>query len=340
MTPTLRLLIRGSLAIDTILAHQGFFSDSILPEALSKLNVSFPISTSREEFGGTAGNIAHNCRLLGDAPLVNASVGALDGGAWEQRLQSWGLELSALRQVPGLPGARAYIMGDGRGCQISGFAPGAIAMAPDLPDGGFDCALLASDSAESMARSANELTRRSVPYLFDPGQALPLLAQSPWRDQLPGWIENAACLFVNDYEAELCEAALERPFDDIARGLPACVRTLGAQGCELWIHGADPVAIPACSPLEVVDPTGCGDAFRAGFSHGLCRGWDLKACAQLGSAMSSFAIEKVGGQAHAPSMESIQARFELSFGSWPTPLGTDPLGLRRDARAPKRPALG
>ena len=317
MSPPLRPLIRGSLAIDTILAHEGRFCDSILPHSLDKLNVSFSISTSRQEFGGTAGNIAHNCRLLGDFPLVNACVGSLDGGAWERRLQSWDLSTGALRLVEGVAGARAYIMGDGRGCQISGFDPGAAALPAPLAQDGFDFALLASDAPESMAQAAQELAARATPYFFDPGQALPLLAEGPWLSLLPGMIEKSHCLFVNDYEAEVCAHALGRSFDDIARSLAACVRTLGARGSELWIQGEGPWLIAACEPDAVVDPTGCGDAFRGGFLHGFARGWAWQDCARLGSVMGSFCVEVHGGQRHAPSKALIQQRFEKAFGPFP-----------------------
>lgn len=310
-------LVRGSLAVDTILLHRGSFSARILPHEIERLNVSFGIEETREEFGGTAGNIAYGCQLLGDSPLINASLGGVDGSAWMGRVASWGLSPSAILMVDGERGARAYIVTDALGNQITAFQSGALRHVAPLPASGFDFAWLAPDSSLSMARACAELAARGVPYVLDPGQSLPSLLEGQSGADFAAMAAGAEALFVNDYEAELCASALGIPFENIASSVPICVRTLGADGCELWEQGAGPTRIPAADPLRVADPTGCGDAFRSGFIHGKCRGWDAESCAKLGSVMGSFAIEQAGGQNHAPPLADIRERFKARFGEWP-----------------------
>lgn len=312
-------LVRGSLAIDTILLHRGPFEARILPHQISRLNVAFGVEQSPDAFGGTAGNIAYGCALLGDAPVVNACLGSLDAQPWLDRLASLGLPLAAVLVVDGERGPRAHIITDSFNNQISAFQSGSLRHCAPLPASGFDFALLAPDAAGSMAHAARALAGRALPYILDPGQALPSLLEGQAGADFPSMLAQSQGLFVNDYEAELCAQALGVPFDRIARSVPFCVRTLGAKGSELWIGSASPVAIPACAPSRVADPTGCGDAFRAGFLHGFARGWDLLCSAQLGTVMGSFAIEQHGGQNHQPSMIEIRARYERDFGNFPHP---------------------
>lgn len=321
MSAPLIPLIRGSLAVDTILLHRGAFEARILPHEISRLNVSFGIEQASDDFGGTAGNIAYGCSLLGDKPVLNACLGALDAQPWLDRIASLGLSASAVRVVDGERGPRAYIITDSSNNQITAFQSGALRHNAPLPEGGFNFAILAPDAAGSMVHGAERLTQLAIPYLLDPGQALPSLLEGQGGANFPAMLAGAQGLFVNDYEAELCAQALGKPFDQVARSILFCARTLGAKGCELWIGGNDPVSIPVAKPARVEDPTGCGDAFRSGFLHGLCRRWPLELCAQLGSVMGSFAIEQSGGQNHRPSMAEIIARHEKNFGAFPSPKG-------------------
>lgn len=325
LNKTLTPLIRGSLAIDTILLHKGAFESRILPHEISRLNVSFGIDQSREEYGGTAGNIAYGCQLLGDKPLVNACVGELDQGSWTQRIGSWGLPREALRIIEGKSCPRAYIITDADNNQITAFQPGALAHIAPLPADGFDFAILAPDGAGSMAHAVHELRSRKIPYLLDPGQALPSLLEGQAGADFKNMLLNASGLFVNDYEAELCAKAMGTPFESVAQSLPFCVRTLGSKGCEIWIReGSRHATIGVCKPERIEDPTGCGDAFRSGFLHGLSRGWDLEDSARLGSVMGSFAIEQIGGQNHAPDIDQIHSRYEESFGPMPSTIHARP----------------
>lgn len=318
MSTTLTPLIRGSLAIDTILLHRGAFATRILPSEIARLNVSFGIEQARDEFGGTGGNIAYGAFLLGDSPIINASLGGLDSAAWIERIASWGFSTDALRVVDGALGPHAYIITDSSDNQISAFQSGALSHVAPLPVSGFDFAHLAPDSAESMAYAAQELLCRGIPYILDPGQALPSLLEGQSGANFLAMLHAASGLFVNDYEAELCALTMKTPFEKIAERLPFCVRTLGSKGCELWIHGAGPTLIPVANANTITDPTGCGDAFRSGFLHGYCRAWGPQHCAQLGSVMGSFAIERSGGQNHAPSLLHIQHRYEENYGAFPS----------------------
>lgn len=310
-------LIRGSLAVDTILLHRGAFSTRILPHEIGRLNVSFGIEEARDEYGGTAGNIAYGCQLLGDRPLLNASLGGVDGAPWLSRVSSWGLSDSAILIVDGARSARAYIITDELNNQITAFQSGALRHVAPLPESGFDFAWLAPDSSLSMVGACKNLAARGIPYVLDPGQSLPSLLEGQSGANFAAMLAGAGALFVNDYEAELCVNALGLSFDAIARSMPVCVRTLGAEGCELWEQGANPIRVPVATPKQVEDPTGCGDAFRSGFIHGKCRGWSAANCAKLGSVMGSFAIEHFGGQNHTPSFLDINERFQAHFGAWP-----------------------
>lgn len=312
-------LLRGSLALDSILIHRGAFHARILPESLSRLNVSFGVDETREEFGGTAGNIAHNMALLGSRPLVSASVGSLDASLWIERLHGWGLDASALHVVEGARSARATLLTDELNNQISAFDPGAmrrIAPAPAL--NGFARAHLAPDTADSMMAACSWAQAADLPYYLDPGQALPSLLEGQGSEHLP-WrsaVRGCSGLFVNEYEAELLARAAGVSFEQIASTIPFAIRTLGASGSELFADGQRSM-IPVCKPDRISDPTGCGDAFRGGFLRAQELGWSLIDSARLGSTMGSFAIETSGGQNHRPSLEAIQSRFETHFGRWP-----------------------
>jgi adenosine kinase len=253
------------------------------------------------------------------ALFLATCLGSIDSQAWLDRLAFLGLDHGAVRVVDGERGPHAYILTDSANNQITAFQSGALRHSAPLPEAGFDFALLAPDSASSTVHAVDQLTARSTAYILDPGQGLPSLLEGQADADFSRMLKGAQGLFVNDYEAELCSRALGISFDDIARSIPFCVRTLGSKGCELWIGGHAARAMPVATPEKVDDPTGCGDAFRSGFLHGLCRGWPLELCAQLGSVMGSFAIEQAGGQNHKPSMHQIKERFEREFGSFPSP---------------------
>lgn len=286
-------LICGSLAFDTIMGFEGRFADQILPQQLHILNVSFLVPALRRDFGGCAGNIAYSLQLLGGTPLPMATIGQ-DGAGYVQRLQELGIDTRFVREVPDSYTAQAMIMTDRDNNQITAFHPGAMAQAhTNMIDGreGASIAIVAPDGRDAMLQHAAQLHAAGIPFVFDPGQGLPMFN----RQELLSFVEQASWVAVNDYEAQmLCErtgldlAALSQR----VRGLFV---TLGAQGCAVWEQGQSTV-VPPCAPQAVVDPTGCGDAWRGALLYGLEQGWSLQRCAALGNRMGALKIAAQGPQ--------------------------------------------
>ena len=286
-------LICGSLAFDTIMGFEGRFADQILPQQLHILNVSFLVPALRRDFGGCAGNIAYSLQLLGGTPLPMATVGQ-DGAGYVQRLQELGIDTRFVREVPDSYTAQAMIMTDRDNNQITAFHPGAMAQAhTNVIDGreGASIAIVAPDGRDAMLQHAAQLHAAGIPFVFDPGQGLPMFN----GQELLSFVEQASWVAVNDYEAQmLCErtgldlAALSQR----VRGLFV---TLGAQGCAVWEQGQSTV-VPPCAPQAVVDPTGCGDAWRGALLYGLEQGWSLQRCAALGNRMGALKIAAQGPQ--------------------------------------------
>ena len=286
-------LICGSLAFDTIMGFEGRFADQILPQQLHILNVSFLVPALRRDFGGCAGNIAYSLQLLGGTPLPMATIGQ-DGAGYVQRLQGLGIDTRFVREVPDSYTAQAMIMTDRDNNQITAFHPGAMAQAhTNVIDGreGASIAIVAPDGRDAMLQHAAQLHAAGIPFVFDPGQGLPMFN----GQELLSFVEQASWVAVNDYEAQmLCErtgldlAALSQR----VRGLFV---TLGAQGCAVWEQGQSTV-VPPCAPQAVVDPTGCGDAWRGALLYGLEQGWSLQRCAALGNRMGALKIAAQGPQ--------------------------------------------
>lgn len=286
-------LICGSLAFDTIMGFEGRFADQILPQQLHILNVSFLVPALRRDFGGCAGNIAYSLQLLGGTPLPMATIGQ-DGAGYVQRLQELGIDTRFVREVPDSYTAQAMIMTDRDNNQITAFHPGAMAQAhTNVIDGreGASIAIVAPDGRDAMLQHAAQLHAAGIPFVFDPGQGLPMFN----GQELLSFVEQASWVAVNDYEAQmLCErtgldlAALSQR----VRGLFV---TLGAQGCAVWEQGHSTV-VPPCAPQAVVDPTGCGDAWRGALLYGLEQGWSLQRCAALGNRMGALKIAAQGPQ--------------------------------------------
>ena len=289
-------LICGSLAFDTITTFPGRFAQQILPEQVHILNVSFLVPTLRREFGGCAGNIAYTLAQLGGQGRVMATLGS-DGHGYLERLQSWGTGTDLVRVIEDSYTAQAIIITDADNNQITAFHPGAMQSAhcTAVPaDSGIDVAIIAPDGRDAMLEHAAQLARAGIPFVFDPGQGLPMFD----AEELRGFVAQADWVAVNDYEARmLCERLGETLASLSCSGLQGIVVTLGAQGCEVWRQGErTPVAgVPSAA---IVDPTGCGDAFRAALLFGLERGWTLERCARLGNRVGALKIAHRGGQNH------------------------------------------
>ncbi len=290
-------LICGSLAFDTITTFPGQFAQQILPDQVHILNVSFLVPTLRREFGGCAGNIAYNLAQLGGKPLVMAAVGADDGAPYLERLQSWGASTEFVRTIPHHYTAQAIIITDTDNNQITAFHPGAMQEAhqttvPARSD--IRVAIIAPDGRDAMLQHATQLVTAKIPFIFDPGQGLPMFNGT----ELKHLVQQASWVALNDYEARmLCERTGESLATLSRSHLNGVVVTLAAHGCEVWQQG-ERTLIPGCTATALIDPTGCGDAFRAALLYGLERGWTLTRCAELGNQLGALKIAHRGGQNH------------------------------------------
>jgi len=289
-------LVCGSLAFDSIATFPGRFADQILANQLHVLNVSFLVPTLRREFGGCAGNIAYNLAALGGEPVVLAAVGN-DGDEYLARLRSWGTTTEHVRPVADSLTAQAFIITDLDNNQITAFHPGAMQAAHETPVPKRDdlrLAIIAPDGRTAMLEHAQQLAAAKIPFIFDPGQGLPMFDGA----ELSAFVERASWVAVNDYEAQMLADRTGRSIEAMSRShLRGIVVTLGAHGCELWQQGVK-TTIPGVAATEVVDPTGCGDAFRAAMLYGLERGWPLADCARLGNRLGALKIASRGGQNH------------------------------------------
>jgi adenosine kinase len=296
-------LICGSLAFDTITNFPGRFAQQILPEQVHILNVSFLVPTLRREFGGCAGNIAYNLQLLGGEPLVMAALGA-DGAEYRARLQSWGLDPRFVPHVQETYTAQAIIITDRDNNQITAFHPGAMSHAHETalqPVPGLAIGIVAPDGREAMLAHAQQLADAGIPFVFDPGQGLPMFDGAELRH----FVAMSTWLAFNDYEARMLCERTGSDLQTLSRShLRGVVVTLGADGCELWVQG-ERRHVPGVKAAAIEDPTGCGDAFRAALLYGLERGWSLERCAELGNRIGAIKIASRGGQNHSLDRRSL-----------------------------------
>ena len=286
-------VICGSLAFDTIMSFEGRFSEQILPDQLHILNVSFLVPALRREFGGCAGNIAYSLRQLGGTPLPMATVGN-DGAEYVARLGSQGISTEFVRAVEGAYTAQAMIMTDRDNNQITAFHPGAMSQAhstriPARPD--IKIGIISPDGRDAMLQHAEQFKAAEIPFVFDPGQGLPMFDGK----ELAHFVELASWVTVNDYEAKLLSDRTGLSSAEISCRVHGLVVTLGAQGCEVWVAG-EKTLVPPVAAKEVLDPTGCGDAFRGALLFGLEQGWSLARCAELGNRVGAHKIAYRGGQ--------------------------------------------
>ena len=292
------VLICGSLAFDTITNFPGRFSQQIMPDKVHILNVSFLVPTMRREFGGCAGNIAYSLHLLGGAPLVMAALGN-DGGDYLLRLQDWGLDTSQVLRAGDTYTAQCMIITDQDNNQITAFHPGAMQLAHNtvvpVDHGDIQLAIIAPDGRDAMLSHAAQLADAKIPFVFDPGQGLPMFD----GDELRGFVAQASWVALNDYEAAMLCERMATTLEALSRqpNLRGVIVTLGAEGCDLWING-ERTHVPGVQAEAVVDPTGCGDAFRGALLHGLSLGWPLARCVALGNQVGAIKIAQRGGQNH------------------------------------------
>ena len=305
------ILVCGSLAYDTIMVFPGQFKQHILADNIHILNVAFMVPDMRREYGGTGGNIAYNLRLLEENPLIMATVGH-DFAPYAQRLEKLGLDTRHVRTLDGQFTAQAFITTDVDDNQITAFHPGAMSdsQVNRIADAeGVRLAIVSPDGRQGMVEHCRDLAAAGIPFVFDPGQGLPMFTGPDLLEMLKG----ARALTVNDYEARIVEDKTGTPVQEIAASIGAVVVTRGGEGSVLYTRGGR-IDVAAVKAEKVVDPTGCGDAYRAGLLYGIARGWDWRRCARLGSVMGSIKIARRGGQNHAPTRDEIAAKLRQSFG--------------------------
>lgn len=305
-------LICGSIAYDTIMSFHDRFSNSILPDQLHNLNVAFLVPAMRREFGGCAGNIAYNLKMLGGDPLIMATIGS-DGAPYLERLAGLGISCRYITTIKQAFTAQAFITTDQDKNQITAFHPGAMSFAHENHLGDIaepiELAIVSPDGKEGMLQHAKDCAEKGIPFIFDPGQGLPMFTKA----ELCHFIELADYVTVNDYEAVMLTQTTGLTEKEIASRVKALIVTLGEKGVD--IHTAsEKITLPCVKVEKALDPTGCGDAFRAGLIYGLTNKMDLATCGRLGNLMGALKIMHQGPQPPLMAAAEIAERFEKEFG--------------------------
>ena len=300
------ILICGSMAFDTIMVFKDQFKNHILPESIHKLSVAFYVPELRKEFGGTAGNIAYNLKLLNEDPTIMATVGN-DFSNYFEWLSQNTINVSHIKEIKSLYTAQAYITTDLSDNQITAFHPGAMVESHQnkIKDAKNICmAIIAPDGKEGMMNHAAECKALNIPFMFDPGQGLPMFN----REELLKFIDDATYIAVNDYEATLLSEKTSLSTEEISKKVEAFIVTLGAEGSMIYAgnktYKIDPIKIE-----DPIDPTGCGDAYRAGLLYGISKKWDWQSIGRLASVMGAIKIQSQGGQNHSPTRDDIETLY-------------------------------
>ncbi len=303
-------LICGSLAYDTIMVFQDQFKNHILPDQIHKLSVAFYVPELRREFGGTAGNIAYNLQLLEGRPIIMATVGE-DFSPYAEWINENNLVNSHIKKIAGSYTAQAFITTDLDDNQITAFHPGAMVESHQnsvKETTNISLAVIAPDGRDGMFQHARECFEAGIPFLFDPGQGLPMFN----GEELLQFIDMATYLAVNDYEAQVLQEKTGLSLELIATKVEALIVTLGANGSHIYAEGQR-YMIPCVKADKVVDPTGCGDAYRAGLLYGIANKWDWPTCGRLASTMGAIKISSRGGQNHKPTRAEIENLYSRAL---------------------------
>jgi adenosine kinase len=304
-------LICGSLAYDTIMVFPDQFKKHILPDKVHILNVAFLVPKMRREFGGVAGNISYNLRLLGENPFPMATVGD-DFGPYREHLEGLGISLRYVRHMEGEYTPQAFITTDIDDNQITAFHPGAMqhSYLNRVEDtDGIKVGIVAPDGKQAMIQHSRDFVRAGIPHIFDPGQGMTLFN----GDELRQFIIEAQYIVLNDYEFQLLKEKTGLSGDEIADQVEAMIVTRGAQGSVLQTREGEETISPV-TPDDVQDPTGCGDAFRSGLIYGLLNDLDLVTACRIGSVMGAIKVAQQGPQNHNPTIKDIQDRFFGTYG--------------------------
>ncbi len=308
----MKILVTGSIAYDTIMVFHDHFKNHILPEKIHILNVAFLVPDMRREFGGCAGNIAYNLQMIGGQPLIMATVGD-DYQPYAVRLDKLGLAQAHVRQVPDTFTAQAFITTDLTDNQITAFHPGAMNHSHEnhVGDAGnVGLGIIAPDGRDGMVQHAREFHEAGIPFIFDPGQGLPMFN----GEELLDFIHKADYVAVNDYEGQLLCERTGLAVEELAKRVKALIVTKGGEGSVIYASGHQ-IDIPCVKADTLTDPTGCGDAYRAGLVFGIANGMDWQSTGQLGALMGALKIAHRGGQNHVFTRDEIGQRYFDNFGS-------------------------
>ncbi len=307
-------LICGSFAYDCIMVFPGRFADQILPDQIHVLNVAFLVPELRREFGGCAGNIAFNLKSLGGEGEPMGAVGH-DFGPYARWMDEKGVSRRFLLEIPSAYTAQAYITTDMQDNQITAFHPGAMSHAHEIAvpaDAGFSWGMVSPDGREAMIEHARQFAEAGIPFVFDPGQGLPMFD----GEDLRAFIEQASVVAVNDYEGQMLQERTGLSAEQISRQVDALVVTRGGEG-SVVVRDGQVTEIPAARPSAITDPTGCGDAYRAGLLYGLMAGADWETTGRIASLMGAIKISSHGTQNHRLTPDSFRERFVENFGYEP-----------------------
>jgi adenosine kinase len=305
-------LICGSVAYDTIMVFHDQFKNHILPDKVHMLNVAFLVPEMRRETGGCAGNIAYNLKLLGGEPKIMATVGR-DFDPYAEWMSECGLDMSHIKVIDNSYTAQAFITTDKDDNQITAFHPGAMSFAHEnkvADAAGITIGMVSPDGRDGMIEHARQFVEAGVPFIFDPGQGLPMFD----GEDLKRFIEQATWVAVNDYEAQLLEDRTGMSPHEIAEQVEALIITRGGEGSHIYTK-QHRLEIPSAKVREINDPTGCGDAYRAGLLYGLMNDLDWETTGRIASLLGAIKIEQHGTQNHSFTMEEFKARYSDAFGS-------------------------
>src|SRR6056300_2056429 len=305
------ILICGSIAYDSIMVFQDQFKNHILPDQIHNLNICFYVPEMKKNFGGTAGNIAYNLKLLRSNPLIMATHGD-DFELYSNWLDSLGISKKYMKKITGMFTAQAFITTDQDDNQITAFHPGAMnhAHINKVSDhAGITLGIVSPDGRQGMIEHAEQFAAAGIPFIFDPGQGMPMFDGA----DLTRFAEQASYCAFNDYEAKLMEERTGKTMEQLAEMVEAVIVTRGGEGSYIYTQGQR-LEIPVAKPDALVDPTGCGDAYRGGLLFGLMKGYDWAITARIASLMGAYKIESQGPQNHSFSMDEFAARFEAAFG--------------------------
>lgn len=308
----MKTIIFGSIAYDNLMNFNGKFSDSILPEEISNLNVSFLLPNLKREFGGCAANIAYNLKLLNDNHTIYGSVGGLDCEPFLKKFKSLKIDLSGVKVIDDKYTAQAYIVTDNDKNQITLFHPGAMNEAhlcefkPQEKENYL--AIVSPNGKDAMHKFTKLLHKEKIDFIFDPGQGLPMFS----KEELEDLIFKSNYLFLNEYEAKLLESKLKTPIKTLSKYVNFIVVTLGINGSKIYKNN-DEMLVNAVRTEKALDPTGCGDAYRAGFLFSIKKNYSLEKSAKLSSIIAKFKVESIGPQNHFFDFDTLKKEYEVIY---------------------------